>query len=243
MAEESDKKNKAWEKAYDIIHEKILKMEIKPGESVTEISLSKRLGIGRTPVREALKRLEQEGLIVTSNRRKRVFVLTIDEIEEIFDLKKTIESSVLKWAIERGREEDFTHLRQTFDDMKNLLREKPDNSHEEDSWFPRWLAKDEELHELLLNMANNRRAKQIITNLNNQWHRLRLGILAMEGRIEQSLKEHERFVVAVLNRDHDEAENAMKIHLENLENIIVRLMKIFHYPATQMGINGKRNQN
>ncbi len=231
MYTETKKKNKAWEEAYEIIHEKILKMEIRPGENVTETSLSEQLGIGRTPVREALKRLEQEGLIVSHNRRKRVFVLTIKEIEEIFELKKSIEGSALIWATERANEQDLARLSDVFNDIKDLLREKPDNSHEEDKWFQKWLAKDEELHALLLDIANNKRAKQIITNLNNQWHRLKLGILAIEGRIEQSFKEHERFVNAVLNRDADGAEEAFRVHLDNLERIIIVLMKTFNYPA------------
>jgi len=206
-------------------------MEIKPGESVTEKSLSDQLGIGRTPVREALKRLEQEGLIVSHNHRKRVFVLTINEIEEIFDLKKSVEGSMLRWATERGKEEDFAKLRAIFNEIRELLNEKPNNSNDEDGWFQKWLAKDIELHEILLNMANNKRAKQIINNLNDQWHRLKLGILAIEGRVGQSFKEHELFVNAVLNGDSKGAEEAIKIHLNNLKNIIVRLMRTFHYPA------------
>ena len=66
-------------------------MDIKPGELVTEISLSKRLKIGRTPIREALKKIEQEGLIFTLKHRKRVYVLTLKELEEIFDIKICLE--------------------------------------------------------------------------------------------------------------------------------------------------------
>jgi len=232
MSKDVRKKDKAWEEAYNLIRDKILSMEIKPGESVTEMSLSKRLGIGRTPVREALKRLEQEGLIVTSNRRKRVFVLTIKDIEEIFDLKKSLEGSVLRWATERKTEKEAGLLRTVFNEIKALLDAKPDNSDKADSWFQEWLARDEELHEILLKMAKNERAGTIITNLNNQWHQLKLGILAIEGRIEHSYKEHERFVQAVLEGNPDKAEEAVQVHLENLEKMIIRLMKIFYYPAT-----------
>ena len=92
---EKNKKSKAWEKAYDRIKDMILTMKIKPGEIVSENNLSKQLGISRTPVREAIKALEQEGLIIASNRRKRVYVLTVKEIEEIFELKKAIESAAV----------------------------------------------------------------------------------------------------------------------------------------------------
>ena len=84
------------ESAYKRIQDLILGMDIKPGETITENALSNRLGIGRTPVREALKKLEQEGLIITTNRRKRVNVLTVKEIADIFDIKACLEANVQK---------------------------------------------------------------------------------------------------------------------------------------------------
>ena len=83
---ESTTKKKSKEEAYELIKDKILTMSIKPGEAVTEQNLSAQLGIGRTPVREALTRLELDGLIVSQNGRKKVYALTVDEMREILDV-------------------------------------------------------------------------------------------------------------------------------------------------------------
>lgn len=222
---------KAWEQAYETLENLILTGRIEPGEVVTEISLSERLGIGRTPVREALKKLEQKGLIDTQNGRKRVYILSIREIDEIFDLKVCIEGGIASWAAIRGREDDFETLKKIMEEMKAFVTQRPNDENEEQKWLAHWLEIDKRLHGTLFIMAYNRKSEDIIKNLNTQWHRLKVGILTMEGRIQKAVVEHERFVQAVLNRDPRGAEEAMKEHLENLRRELIKLLKLFHYPS------------
>ena len=220
----------AWVKTYEAIKHRILAMEIKPGEIVSENKLSKELKISRTPIREALKKLEQDGLIVSANRRKRVSVLTIHEVEEIFDLKIAIEGSIARLAAEKGEKDDLDELREIVQNMSRFADIVPENTFEVHEWIDEWLALDRRFHNLLFKMANNRRAEQIIKNLNYQWHRLRVGILAMEGRIQKSVKEHTDIAQAILNGDASEAETLMKDHLTNLKKMIITLMSAFHFP-------------
>jgi len=220
----------AWVKTYEAIKHRILAMEIKPGEIVSENKLSKELKISRTPIREALKKLEQDGLIVSANRRKRVFVLTIHEVEEIFDLKIAIEGSIARLAAEKGEKDDLDELREIVQNMSRFADIVPENTFEVHEWIDEWLALDRRFHNLLFKMANNRRAEQIIKNLNYQWHQLRVGILAMEGRIQKSVKEHTDIAQAILNGDASEAETLMKDHLTNLKKMIITLMSAFHFP-------------
>ena len=221
---------RAWEVAYERIKGLILGMEFKPGDIVSENRMAQRLGISRTPVREALKRLEQEGLIISSNRRKRVYVLTVQEIEEIFDLKKVLEASIARWAAERASEEDLGKLRGIFDSMERIVEAKPEDASEVEGWKHGWLEEDRKYHEQLFAMAGNRRAAQIVRSLNTYWHRLRLGIVAIEGRIEVSEAEHRKITEAVVSRDAEAAEKAASTHLENLKSMLVSIMKVFHYP-------------
>lgn len=231
----------AWEDAYDTILQQILTLQIQPGEVVTELSLAERTGLGRTPVREALKRLEQEGLIVTTNRTKHVYILTIKEVKEIFELKRCIEASATRWAIAKGKESDFQRLRNILSELKAIAAKRPtDDEHEED-WLAEWLEKDKQLHDQIFEMADNKQASQLITILNTKWHRLKLGILTMEGRTEKSIIEHEKFVHAILNRDADSAEIAIKEHLNNLERMLIKMMKLFHYP-TALSTTSSKNR-
>lgn len=217
---------------YENIKESILNMGLKPGEFISEAILAKKFNVSRTPVREALKKLEQEGLIVTEGKRKRVFILTLKDLKEIFELKRIIETEVVSWAICRGKGEDFKRLEDTIENLERLAKSKPKNSPEVKEWFTTWLKKDKEFHDIIFDMADNRRAKQIVENLNSQWHRLRIGIDAIEGRIEKALEEHRKIAQAILEKDVNKAKEAMIEHLDNLYNSVSSLMDIFHFPKS-----------
>ncbi len=218
-------------KAYETIKGLIMSANLRPGQAVTETALSGSLGFSRTPIREALLDLEQEGLIVTRNRRKRVYMLTVNEIEDIFDLKIEIESAVACWAAQRGSKNQFRQLHKISKDMKRLAAMRPSDERKENAWLDKWLIADRKLHELLFVMAGNKRALQIIQNFNSQWHQLKLGMLTLEGRVEKSAVEHERIVEAVCTGDSRNARKQMHNHLQNLKRELVKIMKIANYPG------------
>lgn len=227
------KNGHAKRKAYEKIKDLILNSQLQPGQAVTETALSEDLGLSRTPVREALHELEQEGLIITKNRRKRVYMLTVREIEDIFDLKIEIESAVAGWAARRGTKRQCQRLNTIFKKMKWLAQRRPGDPRKEEVWLNKWLAADRQLHELLFQMAGNKRAKQTIQNLNSQWHPMKLGMLTLEGRIEKSAIEHERFIREVYAQHPSQAQKQMRIHLQNLKRELVKIMKLAHYPGNE----------
>jgi DNA-binding GntR family transcriptional regulator len=155
MAKTTDRqRGRTWHTAYERIKELILSMEFKPGESVSESRLAQRLGISRTPVREALNKLEQEGLIISSNRRKRVFILTIAETEEIFDLKIAIESGVARWAARRAADPDRRRLAAAMEELTSIGGSRPGGNEEElEKWHRSWLEADAHFHAVLFEMA------------------------------------------------------------------------------------------
>ncbi len=222
---------KTWKQAYDAIQNLILSSVVKPGEAITEIGLSKRLGLGRTPVREALHKLEQEGMIVTENRRKRVYLLTVAEAEEIFDIKIALESALCGWAAARGGEKDRAGLARILERMRMLLADRPTDPEAGSAWFKKWVETDEALHRQIYRMAGNKRAEVFILQLNRQWHRVRVGMMAIEGRLDRSIEEHSAFVEAILKQNVRAAEEAMAQHLTNLKRMLVQILNMFHHPA------------
>lgn len=222
---------KARQIAYDTVKRLIMNAELRPGQSVTEIGLSERLGISRTPVREALADLEQEGLIVTTNRRKRVYMLSVHEVEDIFDLKIEIEGAVAQWAAQRVSQEQCKQLRAATKRMKALAGKRPADELREPRWLRQWLAVGQQLHAIFFEAAGNKRAQQTIATLNAQWHQLKVGMLTLEGRVEKSVGEHERIIEAVCARRSTEARKHMRKHLQNLKRELVRIMKLANYPS------------
>ncbi len=159
-----------------------------------------------------------------------MYILTINEVEDIFDLKIEIESAVAGWAAQRGSKSQFQQLDRISKQMKRLVRQRPGSEQKEPAWLNKWLTTDRKLHALLFTMAQNKRARQIIQNFNSQWHQMKLGMLALEGRIEKSAIEHEGIVREVCAQRPAQAQKQMRIHLQNLKRELVKIMKLSHYP-------------
>lgn len=211
--------------AYDLILQGILNKDLKPGEVVTEVSLAERFKLGRTPVREALGKLEMEGLIRTDNRTKRVSFLTPEDIDEIFEIKIAIEGHLALLAAELISEVQIDKLSNIILAMKQLLASKSQLSREE--FLKRWLKHDNDFHDLIFKITDNKRAEEIRKRLNLQWHRLKVGLSVIEGRIETAVEEHTQIAEAIIARDGLSASKKMQNHLKNLKQVLTSLMKTF----------------
>ena len=100
----------------------------------------------------------------------------------------------------------------------------------------RWLKSDFQLHDVLFDMAGNERARRVIVNLNDQWHRVRQGYVAMQMRIQLSTQEHETFVGSILAGMGDDAESQMRQHLQNVCKAVVNLLENAVLPFAGNGV-------
>ena len=116
-------------------------------------------------------------------------------------------------------------LRNEYGDRPLNKKDLPDNPLE---FFEKWLNTDRQFHAKIAEMADNQRAEQIINTLNTQWHRIKVGLSAIEGRMEKSAAEHEMIGKAIISRDSDSAEQAVKEHLSNLKNVLLKIMQAFN---------------
>lgn len=218
------------EEAYNAILNGITSGELKPGLVVSEHDLSEMYGVGRTPIREALKRLEGEGFIINSDRKRRVYYLTADDIKQLFDLKMVIEGMIAYQAALSEDESDMMQMEAIVAEMERYTG-GVDSAAEHDDGdaisLEKWLELDKRFHDHLYHMARNNRARTIIDNLNAQWHRIRVGMSAITGHLERSVVEHLRVGHAVIHREPEVACAAMKAHFENLKKYIISLMNTF----------------
>ncbi len=214
--------------AYDRILKAIISSELRPGDTVTEIQLAQKFGFGRTPVREAIMRLENEGFIVSSERKKRVHILFQKDIEEIFQIKQSIESMVAFQASEKATAENKKDLADMLAEMRSLNNEE---NYQHDAYVQRWLELDTDFHDLLFRIANNSRAGVIVNNLNLQFLRIKLGMLVLEERVEKSVREHLEIGEAILEGRKEDASRLMYSHLETVKQTIIALMNTFYHDS------------
>ena len=215
------------QQTYDYVRGQIINLGFKPGEFITDAQIAEKLTISRTPVREAFQRLEKEGLLVNEARKGwRVYMLDLEDINEIFDLKIAIEGMLIKKAArctDKGLQKDLVDA---LEDMKKAVAAKDPDI---------WLQSDIHLHNILFLMSNNERAEHMVDNLNDQWHRLRLGYVALQDRTNTSVVEHEEFVGSVLAGEADLAAQQMCEHLTRVRDDLILLVEKLIMPFSSNG--------
>lgn len=216
------------EQAYEYVKSSILNLNLKPGEYITDQQVADEMNISRTPVREAFRLMQREGLLDYQPRRGwKVYTLTLDDIHEIFDIKVAIEGMTANKASQC-----------TEDDLRNKLKgclEKMREAKETDN-RDLWLEVDPILHLTIFEMAKNERAHRIIENINDQWHRVKIGFIARTEHMNRSFAEHEAFVDAILDGKGQEAQHHMSEHLNNIRAELVHLLTTMVLPYVKDGV-------
>lgn len=193
------------EKAYERLKEEIIFARLKPGSLVREEEYAERLGMSRTPVREALKKLEHEGLVRRIPQRGVVVTeLSIQNFLEICEVRDLLESHASRIAAEKG---DPLALEKFAEEFSALDVPNPD-----EETVRRASVVDREFHQFILESAGNRRIVGIISHLNDVINRLRFALTP--SRYHESLGEHRRILEALKARNGAEAEAAMHAHID-----------------------------
>lgn len=213
--------------AYNFLREAILNRRYAPGQVLIEETIATELGMSRTPVREAIRELSREGLVGTSpNKRAVVRSLTTRELMDIFDIKVRLEGLCAARAAERSGPVTAAKLVEATRAMDVAARARDKQA---------YLRADEAYHAAVYEGAQNERAHQIVADLNAQWHRMRAGMAAIESRMETAVDEHCRIAEAIGAGDANAAENAMRVHLENLRSEVQGLLEDFVLPLGSLG--------
>jgi DNA-binding GntR family transcriptional regulator len=201
---------KASFEAYEKIKRGILDLRYRPGEKLSETRLAEDLNLGRSPIRTALARLGGEGWIkVLPQSGTFVRELSPQEVAEVAELRLLLEAHAAHRAAERIGSDDLNSLRTEFE----ALKAKGVDGH-----FEEFLRLDDHFHTTLHRVAGNQRVAEILQNLRDQIHWIRVVNAILPGRVAESLKEMDRVLVALERRDGEEAARAMRQHIGNVAN-------------------------
>lgn len=199
---------------FKTLRQAILKGDMEPGERLMEITLANKLGVSRTPIREAIRKLELEGL-VHMVPRKGAIVASISEkdMRDVLEVRVTLEELAVKLAIQNMEEPDIDLLKKAARNFESavIARDLVDIV-EADVMF----------HDVIYNKTNNGRLIQIINNLREQMYRYRLEYVKDARTHSILISEHQDIITALEKKNVDEAKNAVRQHIVNQEKGIVR---------------------
>lgn len=201
-----DYKN-AREAAFEKIKEAIIKGHFKPGEKLVEQTLAQEMGVSRTPVREAIRRLEAEGFVI-SIPRKGVVVSRADkeEIVQLYSIRAELEGLAARWAIENADEDDMRKLDEAISRMEETAASGDlDGVVQSNALF----------HDAIAQASKSRILCTLLKTLQDNIQRFRFQSLHLPGRPEAALAEHKEIIAAIKEKKAEEADRLLKEHLQN----------------------------
>jgi DNA-binding GntR family transcriptional regulator len=194
--------------AYQRIKQSILERRYEPGQKLSEAKLAAELNLGRSPIRSALARLERDGWVrVLPQHGTFVRRFSPQEVAAMSELRLLLESHAASVAASRVTPEELASLRAKFEILKAKGATKN---------FDEFLALDDQFHGMVYRVAGNPIITQILNNLRDQIHWIRVTTAALPGRVEESLREMERVLHALEARDPAAAAEAMRQHIGNI---------------------------
>ncbi len=202
---------------YDSIRNAILNDNIKQGRRLTETQLAKVLGVSRTPIREALRRLESEGFIEIIPRKGAVVkIMGSKELQNVLEVRSVLEGLAAKLASYNIN----TKNEQELIDAKNKFYRafKEDNK-------DAMIEHDIELHDLIFSISDNDKLVQIVNNLHEQTYRYRVIYINDKNYLKSIVDEHEELVDAIINKDSSKAESIASLHIKNQKYAVLDILE------------------
>lgn len=197
----------------ETLREAIITGVLKPGERLMEIQLAEELGVSRTPVREAIRKLELEGFVVMIPRRGTyVADMSIKDINEVFEVRTALDVLAAGLAAERITEDEL-------EQMERLLVQIGEYIEQGD--MDKIVEVDSQFHDILYRASRNDRLVGIINNLREQLTRFRSISMSYPGRLKNTLEEHSRMVEALAARNSELAQQLAVEHMENSEQTLL----------------------
>ncbi|MCC3870075.1 GntR family transcriptional regulator [Terrisporobacter mayombei] len=191
----------------------ILEGNLKAGQRLMEVQLAEQLGVSRTPIREAIRKLELEGLVVMLPRKGAyVANMSFKDLIDVLEIRASLEGLAASLASERLRDEDIVELERVAKEFEKSVRETDiDNV----------LKKDVEFHEKIFLMANNKKLYHLITSLWEQVHRFRVTYVSNYEASLSLVDEHNRILEAIKAGNSELAQKYATEHIELAEQFFM----------------------
>ena len=197
---------------FNTLREAILKGDLQPGERLMELQLAAKLGVSRTPIREAIRMLEQEGLAITVPRKgAEVAKMTLKGMEDVLEIREVLDELAVQLACARITEEQLRLLKDRKQEFELSLK----------SGKLKAIAEaDVKFHDVIYDATGNPKLVNLLNNLREQIYRYRVEYLKKAENHPILLREHEAIYQALINRDSEAARVSIREHVSNQANAV-----------------------
>lgn len=202
---------------FNTLREAILKGELKPGERLMELQLAAKLGVSRTPIREAIRMLEQEGLAVTIPRKgAEVARMTEKDMEDVLQIRDALDELAASIACEQISKEELDELRHTMHEFEESTKTGD---------IKRIAETDVRFHDIIYRATRNPKLENMLSNLREQMYRYRVEYLKDEKNYPVLFKEHSQIVEGLAAKDMEMLTAAMHKHVRNQATAVKEMIR------------------
>ena len=192
---------------FNTLRKAILRGELKPGERLMEIQLANKLGVSRTPIREAIRKLELEGLVLMIPRKgAEVAQITEKNMQDVLEVRKALEELSVQLACERITPEQVEEMKMAAEDFRKVLKSGD---------VTKIAEADVKFHDIIFAATNNQRLITLLNNLREQMYRFRVEYLKQKECYTQLLEEHDKLIALISGGEVEEACELMGCHIDN----------------------------
>lgn len=203
---------------FNTLRQAILTGELKPGERLMEIHLANRLGVSRTPIREAIRKLELEGLVTMIPRRgAEVAQITEKSMNDVLEVRKALDALCVELACDRIEAQALENLQEACNKFEQAVETRD---------IKKIAREDVALHDIIVKATDNQRLMQLVYNLSEQMYRYRFEYIKDVSQHERLVEEHRIIYHAIVNKDKETASKAAKMHIDNQEKAIMRQIRL-----------------
>lgn len=206
------------DEVFNTLRQRILKGTYKPGERLMEIHLAEQLGVSRTPIREAIRMLELEGLVKMIPRKgAQVASISREDLQDVLEVRKALDTLAVKLACMRISADEIQKLKNAELEFERSLKQGDTTQIAE---------ADVAFHDVIQLAAKNKRLKSMISNLAERIYRYRLEYIKQQSDGGQTLVDEHRLIIKYIEESNvDEAIGAIELHIDNQERSISKQLE------------------
>ena len=203
---------------FNTLRQAILTGELSPGERLMEIHLANRLGVSRTPIREAIRKLELEGLVTMIPRRgAEVAQITEKSMNDVLEVRSAMDALCVELACDRITVAELERLHAACEEFEKAVKRKD---------VKEIAQADVALHDIIAEATGNARLIQLISNLSQQMYRYRFEYIKDFSQHDRLVEEHRIIYESIVKKDKETAKEAAKLHIDNQKKAIIKQIRL-----------------